>query len=191
MPAPTAATDRRVQRSRELLLDALFELMCERGYERLTIQNLLERAGVGRATFYAHFDSKDDLLAVSVQGLRGWLEAARTPERRLGFSLAFFQHLAGHRQLYRMTVARESEVSMERHIRAMLRSLVHAELSRDRPLGPTNAAVDLATEYVVGALWSMLVWWMDEAQDWTPEQINDLFERMAFPGLELTLGTRI
>ncbi|WIT13351.1 helix-turn-helix domain containing protein [Paucibacter sediminis] len=182
--------DRRAQRSRELLLEALFSLMCERGYERLTIQNLLDRAGVGRATFYAHFESKDELLGHSVQGLRGWLESARAPDRRLGFSLAFFQHLASHRQLYRMTVARESEVSVERHMRAMLRALVHAELAQGQPPGQGGAAVDLATQYVVGALWSMLVWWMDEAQDWSAERVNELFERMTFPGLDLTLGTR-
>jgi len=68
--------DRRVQATREGLLDALFALMAERGYERLTIQNLLDRADVGRATFYAHFESKDELLACSVARLRAGLVEA-------------------------------------------------------------------------------------------------------------------
>jgi AcrR family transcriptional regulator len=55
--------DRRVTRTRGLLLEALARLIAERGYERLTIQNILDQAGIGRATFYAHFDSKDALLA--------------------------------------------------------------------------------------------------------------------------------
>ena len=57
------APDRRVQRTRMILLDALRTLLMERGYERLTIQAILDRAGVGRATFYTHFKSKDDLVA--------------------------------------------------------------------------------------------------------------------------------
>ena len=69
-------SDRRVQRTRELLLDALFALIVERGYERLTIQNLLDRAGVGRATFYAHFESKDELLASSIARLRRCAQTA-------------------------------------------------------------------------------------------------------------------
>ena len=62
--------DRRAARSRGLLLDALRELMCERGFERLTTQNIIDRAGVGRATFYAHFENKEELLAASVGRLR-------------------------------------------------------------------------------------------------------------------------
>ena len=58
--------DRRVQRTHEALLESLRQLMSERGYERLTIQNLLDHAGVSRATFYAHFSSKDDLLTTSI-----------------------------------------------------------------------------------------------------------------------------
>src|SRR5689334_23185891 len=63
---PTKTLDRRAQRSRDLILEALFALMTERSYERLTIQNVIDRAGVGRATFYAHFESKDELLAASI-----------------------------------------------------------------------------------------------------------------------------
>jgi len=61
--------DRRVKRTRELLLDALVHLLMERGYEKLTVQNLLDRAGVGSATFYALFQSKDELLASSIARL--------------------------------------------------------------------------------------------------------------------------
>jgi len=54
--------DRRVQKTRKLLQDALIELVAEKGYETITIQELLERANVGRSTFYAHFQDKDQLL---------------------------------------------------------------------------------------------------------------------------------
>ena len=94
--------DSRVRQTRAALLGALPLLMIERGYERITIQNVLERADVGRATFYAHFSSKDDLLAGSVANLRAWLvEAWRNmPEQRLGFTLPFFEHLATHGAIY-------------------------------------------------------------------------------------------
>jgi len=183
-------SDRRVQRTRELLLDALFELIVERGYERLTIQNLLDRAGVGRATFYAHFESKDELLASSIARLRASLTQEwqqRTPGERLGFTLPFFRHLASHRRIYQMTVVREHEVSVVRHIQAMLRELVREDLLRQRPLRRGSHSVDLATHYVVGALWSTIVWWMDAGAKLPPEDINALFQRLAFPGLELSL----
>ncbi len=55
-------TDRRVQRTRELLQKALIELVNERGYDALTIQDIVDRANVGRTTFYLHYSSKDDLF---------------------------------------------------------------------------------------------------------------------------------
>lgn len=54
--------DRRVQKTRKLLQDALIELVAEKGYESVTIQEILDRANVGRSTFYAHFQDKEQLL---------------------------------------------------------------------------------------------------------------------------------
>jgi AcrR family transcriptional regulator len=54
--------DRRVQRTRQLLRTALVPLIEENGFEALTVQDIIDRANVGRATFYAHFDKKEDLL---------------------------------------------------------------------------------------------------------------------------------
>lgn len=54
--------DRRVQKTRKLLQDALMELVSEKGYESVAIREILERANVGRSTFYVHFQDKDQLL---------------------------------------------------------------------------------------------------------------------------------
>src|SRR6267154_677520 len=75
-PMSTIRPDRRVQRTRALLLDAFVALMIERGYEKLTVQHLLDQAGVGRATFYAHFRSKEELLACSIERLQTGLRSA-------------------------------------------------------------------------------------------------------------------
>ena len=59
---PSKDLDRRVQKTRKLLQDALIALVAEKGYEAVTIQELLEKANVGRSTFYAHFQDKEQLL---------------------------------------------------------------------------------------------------------------------------------
>src|SRR5258706_10863726 len=57
-----AKTDRRVQRTRELLQKALIELINEREYDAITIQDIVDHANVGRTTFYLHYNSKDELF---------------------------------------------------------------------------------------------------------------------------------
>jgi AcrR family transcriptional regulator len=59
---PQNVPDRRVQKTRRLLQDALIELVAKKGYESVTIQEILDQANVGRSTFYAHFQDKDQLL---------------------------------------------------------------------------------------------------------------------------------
>ena len=59
---PQNVVDRRVQKTRKLLQDALIELVAEKGYESVSIQEILDKANVGRSTFYAHFQDKEQLL---------------------------------------------------------------------------------------------------------------------------------
>src|SRR5688572_15483761 len=54
--------DRRIQRTRTLLRDALMRLIIRRGYDEITIQDITDEANVARTTFYLHFSDKDDLL---------------------------------------------------------------------------------------------------------------------------------
>lgn len=59
--------DRRIQKTRKLLSEALISLIIEKGYDAVTVQDILDRANVGRSTFYAHFENKEHLL-LSGQG---------------------------------------------------------------------------------------------------------------------------
>src|SRR5438046_2383994 len=61
--------DRRVARTRHALAMALMQLTVEKRYDAITIQDLLDRAGVGRSTFYEHYRGKDDLLTRSFEGM--------------------------------------------------------------------------------------------------------------------------
>jgi AcrR family transcriptional regulator len=66
--------DRRVERTQRLLREALFSLIQEKGFEALSVQEIIDRANVGRATFYAHFDNKEDLLVSGFDTLRASLK---------------------------------------------------------------------------------------------------------------------
>src|SRR5438552_11345004 len=69
-----AKEDRRIQRTRLMLRSAMVSLIRERGFEALTVQDIIDRADVGRSTFYSHFKSKEDLLEGSVAMLRASLK---------------------------------------------------------------------------------------------------------------------
>src|SRR5438067_6661592 len=95
------AIDRRIQRTQELLKTALMSLIQEKGFETLSVQDIIDRANVGRATFYAHFDNKEDLLLSGFEDLRAPMRERQREAHAGSLSVeqsafAFVQHLLEH-----------------------------------------------------------------------------------------------
>lgn len=181
-------TDARAQRTRDALLDAFAGLLHRRGYERLTIQNVLDKAGVSRAAFYEHFRNKDDLLANSVGRLRGWLQresraaAERAPGMQLGFTLAFFRHV---REAASRVHAPGVQLAVEKHMRLLLCELVRDELvAQPQARRLRDAEIEAVVQHVAGALSNVLLWWREVRPDLTPEQLDGIFRQMTLPGIE-------
>lgn len=180
--------DKRVQRTEQALREALLELMVERGYERLTVQDILDRTGIGRATFYFHYRGKDDLLRRSLDQLRSLLleQWQSTPGGKspLGFSLAFFRHIDSHRRLYGAIVGRESGVIVDREMRRLLTALVLESIGAFGSIGKKTSRAELAAEYIVGALMSIVTWWLDCSINLSPEELDSVFQAMTHPALQ-------
>lgn len=184
--------DKRTLRTQEALRDALLELIIERGYEKSSVQDILDRASIGRATFYTHYRSKEDLLKRSLDVLhdhliRDWKSSAKAGARAeapLAFSLTFFRHVDGHRKLYRAIVGRESGAIVDRQMRRLLADLVKLEISSPGRKSKNDTRADMAAQYVVGALMSTVTWWLDRNIKLSPEQIDNLFREMTLPALQ-------
>jgi AcrR family transcriptional regulator len=191
----TQKLDRRIEKTRQRLREALLSLIVEQGYEKLAVQDILDRAEIGRATFYEHFRGKEDLLGSGIEQLRAHLlkewksgaDAGTGSVERLGFTLALFRHVDTHRRLYKAIVGRESGVIVERKMRRMLADLVREDLKCRKSAGQNTVSADLAVQHVAGALWSVLTWWMDYRVPLPPEEMNSIFRQLTFPGLDATL----
>lgn len=87
----------RSRRTRELLLDHMYRLALEKGYEGITVQQLLDSTGVARSTFYAHFRDKEDLIVAGYEAHRHTFDQGdrgrwRPPRPAGCFSLAVQRH---------------------------------------------------------------------------------------------------
>jgi AcrR family transcriptional regulator len=176
------ATDRRVRRTRQLLREALMELTLERGYDHITVQDILDRADVGRSTFYAHYRDKDDLLVSEFEAMHpDWTAGANgtvvDPGRRADFleplRSAFLQAGANRRQFKAMIGSQGSE-TIRRLMPEPVSNIVRMHVRSQFP-GWTGDEQQLAVgvQFIVGGFLGTLTWWLDTD---APETADEIFE---------------
>lgn len=186
--------DRRIERTRGALRHALIALILEQGYETVTIQAIIDRANVGRSTFYAHYLDKQQLLLDTLQELRAMLtrhqqiavtEQGGLAQGRFAFSLGMFEHAASHAQLYRAMVGKQSGVIVQREIQQILGDLVRAEISAALPAGAeAPLPLEVLVHYVVSAFMGLLVWWLDAGLPCSAPEIDATFQRLTLTGIQ-------
>lgn len=83
--------DRRTQKTKKFLAEALMALIIEKGYDAVTIQDIIDRANVGRSTFYSHYESKDQLLIGNINFQDELINAPLDDDKNypMGINLAF------------------------------------------------------------------------------------------------------
>jgi AcrR family transcriptional regulator len=182
-------TDRRVQRTRQLLLDALNVLIVEKGYEAMTVQDVIDRANVGRSTFYAHFQDKEDLLLKAVETLWADLEAHLKNVRTEGeivwnLSLSMFQHAQSQRPLYKALIGKQGGNVAMKHIQKQLYVVVFEHLRLALSRNNTNFPPEILTQHVVNSFISLLTWWLDNNANYTAEQMNNFYRQLVLRGIE-------
>src|SRR5258705_12452313 len=122
-----ALEDRRVRRTRNGLAEAFLSLVIERGYDRVTVQNILDRADVGRSTFYTHFRDKESLLLSCFDGLRDEMSqeldamkpGAIPPDPRRP-TIVLFEHAYHNRRIYQALCGRNGGTVVQRHLHTLI-----------------------------------------------------------------------
>jgi AcrR family transcriptional regulator len=186
--------DRRSQRTRRLVLSAMMELMAEKRYDAITIQDLLDRADIGRTTFYAHYFDKEDVLAALVEQMVEMLReqlAQRDAGQRIVPSLELFRHTQEHRQHFQAMVrGHAGEVLWKAAQEALSRSIEQALATtcaeRDSPTVP----LAVVARYLAGAFLNLLKWWLEAEMPYTPEQMERIFQQLALPGVRATVAEK-
>ena len=189
--------DRRVQRTQQLLRTALVSLIEDKGFEALTVQDIIDRANVGRATFYAHFENKEDLLVSGLDGLRvalkelqrqAHLRTASSDERLFAFSHEMFAHIAEYRKVFRAMVGKRSGALVQQLLQKIVVDLVRDDLKaivgrRDERSSPAEAVV----QFVTGGFFGLAMLWATGKLPLSVEEVNALFRRLAMPGVKASL----
>jgi AcrR family transcriptional regulator len=177
-------TDRRVQRTRQLLRSALVQLIMERGYDALSIQDITDKANLGRTTFYLHYQSKDDLLLDHHADLRNHFKLTtmnreelfgETPQPAV---VTLLELMAENCYMYTAIRSAKDAHVLLRGIRSQIKVALCESLTSIFPNSTPNMPLDVLTEYIVGAQLSLIDWWMTTRTLYDAVQIATMLHQL-------------
>ncbi len=200
--------DRRINRTRRQLREALLALILEKGYEGVTIEEITERADLGRTTFYLHYRDKEELLLESLEemvaDLRSQIYTLPLGSFRISSTsengddqdanpiAMIFQHAADHADLYRIILRGEGTARITQHMREFISNAV-SEFTRIRSARlnvSIQSSVPLVffSNYFAGSLIGTIAWWLENDMPYSPREIARMYQIVLIQGAQQLFG---
>jgi AcrR family transcriptional regulator len=176
--------DRRSQRTRQLLSEALVQLLQEKEYSTITVNDIIERANVGRSTFYAHYRDKDDLFLDQLDRVIEFLNQQSPHQEEIPFfpSLGLFQHVGDHYELYKALVWGPGMDILTKHLQKSLSQRVQEGLERSGR--EFEILPPILASFITGSFLSLLKWWLENKRTYSPRQMDEMYLKLILPGIE-------
>jgi AcrR family transcriptional regulator len=185
--------DRRSLRTRRIIHEALMSLLKEKRYDAITVQNIIVRADVGRSTFYAHYQDKEDLMSSLLMHLMEVLsqmpaQQSATGLERLLPARGLFEHVQQNQHLFKSMVrGRGLELFFEKG-QDFWSQKIASELQANLPVGHIPAVpVPVTAQFVAGSFVTILRWWLDNKMPYSPEEMDQMVNRLILPGVRSSL----
>lgn len=184
---PNEKLDLRIRRTRDRLGDALIELVREKPFDSITVQDVLARAEVARSTFYAHFSDKEDLFWSDVDEFLALIAAQLTRDADTSPRVApvreLFAHVAGQRELWDALVRAGKlhdflDLAQGHFARGIEQRLAALPLTTGVRAEDRRAQANA----LAGSLLALLCWWLREGTPDSPEHMDELFHAMGRGG---------
>jgi AcrR family transcriptional regulator len=181
--------DERVRRTRMRIDAAFVQLLHRRPYGDIRVSDITKKAGVGRATFYAHYSAKDDLLRSQFERVVAPMLIASSDNPPLLDASAFFAHISSAPHLYRALMGPRGGTA-PRVLRDCFEARARKALALDHASNP-GLKQSVTSRFVASSLLTITECWLEKGGRETPQQIQALFANLVGPGLRTCVNTAL
>ena len=184
--------DRRQQKTRAAIFTAFSTLLAKKSYSKITVQEIIDIANVGRTTFYAHFETKDDLLkALCKELFRHIMDSAldrththgvysdeKAPE---SVFCPLLQHLQEDENNILELLSCESSELFLRYFKDSLNELIQKQFVNQNMKHNSDIPRDFLVNHISGSFVEMVLWWIKGRMKQTPEELDRYFRAVVEP----------
>jgi AcrR family transcriptional regulator len=181
--------DERIRRTRARLGSALVALIHEKPFNHVTVQEVLDRASVGRSTFYLHFRNKNDLLLSQLETFLDTMSTTlsnRKEESHRVLPVAeMFSHIGAQNRIYRALADAGRLNDFFDLAQGYFSRAIEQRLGESRRCSHLLHEELSARSYALGAsLLALLKWWVDRGAKEAPRSMDELFHRIVWRGVQ-------
>lgn len=184
--------DRRQQKTRAAIFQAFSRLLEKKRFENITVQEIIDHANIGRSTFYAHFETRNDLLkelceelfshivnsAMDCTHTHGLYCAGRAPDSVFRHLL---QHLAENDNHILQLLSCESNEIFLRYFKDSLNELIDTRVVNRAQRKKADLPEDFLVNHISGSFVELVLWWLKGGQKQTPEELDRYFRAVIEP----------
>jgi AcrR family transcriptional regulator len=176
--------DRRSQRTRHLLSAAFVQLLKEKGYSAITVSDIIERADIGRSTFYSHFRDKDDLFVHELDRVIELLSHRIPNQEDMPFfpSLGLFRHVGEEYELYKALIWTPGIDLLIKHMQTSLSHRIEQGLEESG--NEYDVPIPILANFIAGSFLTLLKWWLENKMVYSPEDMDVMFRKLTKQGME-------
>jgi len=183
--------DRRVTKTIASLRLAMTELILEKHYDSITVQDIIDRANVGRSTFYTHFRDKEDLLIGDWKKFLGLIAAhidlRSEPNTKVAPIEGLMGHLKDYHAFYRALVRSGKTERLFSVGIDHLAQLIEKKLAETAP-HTLSVPAAVCAHYLSLQIFGLLKWWLDQNMPNSPAEMDKIFHTLVAPGIQKALG---
>ena len=182
-----STTDRRVRRTRRALQKTLVDLILEQGYDAVTIEEITDRADLGRTTFYLHYKDKEELLMHAIDticedflethsSLLAQIDSPENALKQLRYNLDerilyhIFAHARENANLYKVMLRGEGGAKATRRFANVIQDETVKRLKQIKGL-EIKVPIEIFAVYFSGTIMEMVTWWLEENQPYPIEEM--------------------
>ena len=175
--------DRRSQRTRHLLGEALVALIREKDYNAITVSDIIERANVGRSTFYAHYRDKDALFVGELDRVIEILSHRIPNQEESPFfpSLGLFRHVGEEYELYKALLWGSGIDLLIKHLQKSLSNRIEQGLQKSGR--EFDVPLPILASFIAGSFLTLLKWWLENKMIYSPEEMDKIFQSLTMAGI--------
>ena len=175
--------DRRQKKTRDAIFKALRTLMEQKQYSAITVQEIIDEANIGRSTFYAHFETKDDLLRSLCSEIFYHVFTDLLPQEEDALDCKNLELKLGH-ILYHL---KENQVNIcgiiaadgDGLFMACFKGYLTQLFSRYTVLFSREVPEDFLIHHLAGSFADTVKWWADRGMVLDPEAVAHFYMLVA------------